>query len=233
MNQNPETFIPPLLKLPGKDVFYLGDANALLLHDFGQLINSLWLDQLTIQRTQVITKFYIDLKNLVRANVMAADGPSANRLVLNALHDSQRGLHSFMLVLIWLIQKPEGLLPSVDQVQNFGPINNKDLVTHLIGMGVRSSKSVLQDDASDHAKRSWLNALPTQDGFTLLDGLEFVINRDRYRAAGLATALAEIPGVAELYQQYVTKGAFDFVSKEELAESEKQMRWRYENMGNN
>ena len=26
---------------------------------------------------------------------------------------------------------------------------------------------------------------------------------------------------------------FDFVSKEELAESEKQMRWRYENMGNN
>jgi hypothetical protein len=253
MNQNPEKFKPALEDGLSPRQKVLEDTSNLFMHDLGQWVNSLWVDKGTLDHTRKIQDFYLQVrasllkngKNLpapllpeVRPSLELGAAPktgvyTTQRLLLDALHDSQRGLHSLTHMLVWLIRRPSGFVPGDHRVFDRGPIVTDEIRTHLQGMGVKPVGSGKSPSAEPNYARTWALAKESDKPFTLQDALDFVINKDRERAKLVGEALGAIlPEVQAIYKDFESRGAFEPVSKEEIQARADEMHWRYEHMGN-
>ncbi|RYZ90599.1 MAG: hypothetical protein EOP06_07720 [Proteobacteria bacterium] len=253
MNNDPLNFKPELETVVGTNKKVLTDTSNLLVHDLGQWVNTLWLNKDTADVLAKHSDFYIRLREIVGKNGRDVVVPlvpevrpdlklgsklpngqyTAYRLVLDALHDSQRGVHSFTHMLSWFIRKPEGFVPGKDTFNSWGPTVAAEFRTHLQGMGVKPVGSTTASPSKEaNFTRTWALAQPSDKPFTMMDGLQRIVNYDMVRAQIVAEALSgKVPGVAELLQEYRANGAFTPVAAPTLQAWAKDMNERYMTMG--
>lgn len=253
MNEDPNRYLPLMIQDKTSDSKILAENNHLFFHDVFQWTNALWMNAKSLERTRKFADFYLQLEKLIHEKgrnlevsppnsirpQLTVGWPSASgtytatRLLKDALHDSQRALHSITHILTFLVQNPQGLRPGVDYIMNRGPTPMIETEVHLQGLGVKAPGSKPPFEAPN-LLRTWGLAKETTGALTLEDALSFITNTDIKRIQAVVAALTPlIPEVAALYKTFENNGTFEPVSPETLKQWANEIRWRYRTMGHN